>query len=66
MADDHYNEGTDDARADFIANDFRIKRTIDSLLSSAHAIKGDHIAGEDILARVETLRHLLREVGHDV
>ena len=50
-----------ETRQDFIANDFRIMRALDSLLISAKSI-----AGEDIAARAHTLRHLLKQVGHEV
>jgi len=33
---------------------------------SAKSIKGDAVSAEDIAARVHTLRHLLKQVGHDV
>jgi hypothetical protein len=36
------------------------------LLTSARAIKGDNVAAADIVARLQTLRHLLKQVGHDV
>jgi hypothetical protein len=39
-------------------------RALDSPLISAKSITGDAIAGEDIAARVHTLRHLLKQVGH--
>ena len=39
---------------------------LDSLLISAKAIKGDKVIAEDIAARVHTLRHLLKHVGHNV
>ena len=45
---------------------FRITRALDSLLISATSITGDKVAAEDIAARVQTLRHLLKEVGHHV
>jgi hypothetical protein len=63
---DAYVDGADETREDFTINDFRIKRGLDSLASSAQAIKGDPIAADDIAARVHALRHLLKEVGHDV
>jgi len=63
---DPYEEGVQETRQDFTANDFRITRALDSLLISARSITGDPIAGEDIAARVHTLRHLLKQVGHDV
>jgi len=63
---DPYEEGAQETRQDFTANDFRIRRALDSLLLSAKSITGDEIAGEDIAARVHTLRHLLKQVGHDV
>ena len=34
--------------------------------ASAGAIKGDETSAGDIAARVDALRHLLREVGHAV
>ena len=55
-----------ETRRDFTANDFRITRALDSLLISAKSIKGDGVSAEDIAARVHTLRHLLKQVGHDV
>lgn len=63
---DPYEEGAQETRQDFKANDFRIGRALDSLLISAKSIKGDAVGAEDIAARVHTLRHLLKEVGHDV
>jgi hypothetical protein len=63
---DPYEDGTQEARRDFTANDFRIKRALDSLLISARSIKGDPVSAEDIAARVHTLRHLLKQVGHEV
>jgi hypothetical protein len=61
-----YDEGVQEIREDFTANDFRITRALDSLLMSAKSITVDEIAAEDIAARLHTLRHLLRQVGHDV
>ena len=67
MADaDSYDDGSQETRQDFTENDFRIKRVLDSLISSAQAIKDDRIAADDIAARIHALRHLLKEVGHDV
>jgi hypothetical protein len=63
---DPYDEGVQETREDFTANDFRITRALDSVLMSAKSITVDEIAAEDIAARVHTLRHLLREVGHNV
>ena len=63
---DPFEEGVQETRQDFTANDFRITRALDSLLISAKSIVGDEIAAEDIAARVHTLRHLLKQVGHDV
>ena len=63
---DAYVDGVHETREDFTTNDFRIRRVHDSLASSAQAIKGDPIAADDIAARVHALRHLLKEVGHDV
>jgi hypothetical protein len=63
---DPYEDGIQETRQDFTANDFRIKRALDSLLISAKSIKGDEVSAEDIAARVQTLRHLLTQVGHDV
>ena len=63
---DGYEEGAEEIRQDFTANDFRITRALDSLLISAKSITGDDVAGEDIAARVRTLRHLLKQVGHNV
>jgi hypothetical protein len=63
---DPYDEGVEETRQDFTANDFRITRALDSLLISAKSIKGDAVSGEDIGARVQTLRHLLKQLGHNV
>ena len=63
---DPFEEGVQETRQDFTSNDFRITRALDSLLISAKSIVGDEIAAEDIAARVHTLRHLLKQVGHDV
>ena len=63
---DAYVDGAHETREDFMTNDFRIKRVLNSLAASAQAIKGDPIIADDIAARVHALRHLLREVGHDV
>lgn len=51
---------------DFTANDFRVTRALDSLPISAKAIKSDKVIEEDIAARVHALRHLLKQVGHNV
>src|SRR5262249_26457405 len=61
---DPFEEGVHETRQHFTANDFRITRALDSLLISAKSITGDEIAAEDIAARVHTLRHLLKQVGH--
>jgi hypothetical protein len=67
MADtDTYDEGADETRQDFTSNDFRIKRLLASLVSSAKGIKGDDMAAGDIAARVDALRHLLKQAGHGV
>ena len=63
---DPYLDGSEETRQDFTANDFRIARALDSLLVSATAIKRDEVAAADIVARLHTLRHLLKQVGHDV
>jgi hypothetical protein len=63
---DPYDEGAQETRQDFTANDFRITRALDSLVISARSIKGDAVAAADIAARVQTLRHLLKQVGHAV
>jgi hypothetical protein len=63
---DTCDDGAQETRQDFTMNDFRITRALDSLLISAKSITGDKIAAEDIAARVQTLRHLLKEVGHHV
>jgi hypothetical protein len=65
-ATDAYDEGAAETREDFTANDFRITRALDSLLVSAQAIKHDDVAAADITARLHALRHLLKQVGHDV
>ena len=63
---DAYDDGSEAMRQDFTANDFRITRALDSLLISAKSIKGDVVSADDIAARVHTLRHLLKQVGHGV
>ena len=63
---DPYEDGAQETRQDFTMNDFQITRALDSLLLSATSITGDTVAAEDIAARVQTLRHLLKEVGHHV
>jgi hypothetical protein len=63
---DAYEDGAHETREDFTANDFRITRALDSLLTSAGAIRNDEVASQDIIARVHTLRHLLKQVGHKV
>ena len=63
---DPYEDGVQETRQDFRMNDFRITRALDSLLISAKSITGDEVAAEDIAGRVHTLRHLLKQVGHDV
>ena len=63
---DPYEDGTQETRRDFTANDFRIVRALDSLLISAKSIRGDAVSADDIAARVHTLRHLLKQVGHHV
>jgi hypothetical protein len=67
MADpDPYEDGAQETCEDVTANDFRITRALDSLLMSAKSIKGDTVSASDITARVQTLRHLLKQVGHDL
>ena len=66
LTTDPYEEGAQETRQDFTANDFRITRALDSLLISAKSIAGDKVAAEDIAARVHTLRHLLKQAGHQV
>jgi hypothetical protein len=66
VSTDPFDEGAQEAREDFTANDFRIMRALDSLLVSAQSIKHDAVSAADIAARVQTLRHLLKQVGHDV
>ena len=63
---DPYEDGAQETRQDFTTNDFQITRALDSLLLSPTSITGDTVAAEDIAARVQTLRHLLKEVGHHV
>ena len=65
-APDPYIDGSEETREEFTANDFRITRALDSLLISAKAIRADDVAAADIAARLHTLRHLLKQVGHDV
>ena len=63
---DPYEDGAHETHQDFTTNDFRIGRALNSLLISAKSIKGDAVVADDIAARVQTLRHLLKEVGHHV
>ena len=63
---DPYLDGSEETRQEFTANDFRITRALDSLLITAKSIKHDEIAAADIAARIQTLRHLLKQVGHNV
>jgi len=63
---DPYLDGSEETRQEFTANDFRITRALDSLLISAKSIKHDEVVAADITARLQTLRHLLRQVGHNV
>jgi hypothetical protein len=63
---DPYDEGVEETRQDFTANDFRVTRVLDSLLISAKSIAGDTVIAEDIAARIHALRHLLKQVGHNV
>jgi hypothetical protein len=66
VATDPFDDGAQESRRDFTANDFRITRVLDSLLLSALSIKSDPVSAADIPAHVQTLRHLLKQVGHDV
>ena len=63
---DPYEDGAQETRQDFTTNDLRITRALNSLLISAKSIKGDAVVADDMTARVHTLRHLLKEVGHHV
>jgi hypothetical protein len=63
---DPYDEGVEETRQDLTSNDFRITRALDRLLISAKAIQGDQVIAADIAARVHALRHLLKQVGHNV
>ena len=49
-----YHEGLVEARA------------LDSMFRSAAAIKDDVVISEDLMARIHSLRHLLKEAGHTV
>jgi hypothetical protein len=51
---------------DFTTNDVRITRALDSLMISATSITGDKVVAEDVVACVQTLRHLLKEADHHV
>lgn len=61
---DAFDSGTTGVHTEFTANDFRIKRALDAIVRSATAIKDDVALAEDILARTQSLQHLLKEVGH--
>ena len=61
---DPYEDAAYETRKDFTTNNFRITRALDSLSISTTSITGDKVAAEDIAARGQTLRHLLKEVGH--
>ena len=63
---DAYQQGTTDTRTEFTANDFRIKRALESIVRSATEIKGDVVLAEDILARIQSLQHMLKQVGHTI
>jgi hypothetical protein len=63
---DAYLDGLEETRQEFTANDFRITRALESLLITAKSIKHDEVAAADIAARLQTLRHLLKQVGHNV
>jgi hypothetical protein len=63
---DAYDDGTTAAGTEFTVNDFRIKRALDAIVRSATAIKDDVALSEDILARTQSLQHLLKEVGHRI
>jgi hypothetical protein len=65
-APDNDIDSAEETRQEFTANDFRITRALDSLLISATSIKQDAVAAQDIVARLQTLRHLLKQVGHNV
>ena len=66
MVTTDHDDGAEETRQDFTTNDFQITRALDSLLLSATSITGNTVASEDIAARLQTLRHLLKEVGHHV
>jgi hypothetical protein len=63
---DGYDDGTTEAGTEFTLNDFRIRRALDAIVRSAAAIKDDVALAEDILARTQSLQHLLKEVGHRI
>ena len=63
---DAYEDGSEDTRRTSQRMTFRITRALDSLLTTAKAIKGDEVAAEDMTASVPTLRYLLKQVGHRV
>ena len=65
-AHDNDIDGAEETRQEFTANDFRIARALDSLMISATSIKHDAVVAQDIVARLQTLRHLLKQVGHNV
>ena len=51
---------------DYRQREYLTEGEIDSLLATAHAMKDDDVSAQDIAARVQTLRHLLKQVGHNV
>ena len=63
---DAYEDGSEDTRRTSQRMTFRITRALDSLLTTAKAIKGDEVAAEDMTASVPTLRLSLKQVGHRV
>ena len=64
--DRRLRDGSEDTRRTSQRMTFRITRALDSLLTTAKAIKGDKVAAEDMTASVPTLRLSLKQVGHRV
>jgi hypothetical protein len=63
---DTYDEGAEDTRQEFTANDFRIRRLLDSMVATARGIRSDNLAAGDMTSRINALRHLLKQVGHEM
>ena len=63
---DAYEHGLENTRQDFTATHARIARALDCVLTSTQAINGDQVAAGAMTTRVQTVPHLMKQIGRTV